>query len=170
MNTRALFTASLFLAFAATSITNAQTAVQQQAPAAQGTAQQSAELTPEQQELRTEIRRLMEMTGQAEMGRQIVGQMVGMFQQQNPSIPAEFWENFMAEVDTNEMVELVIPMYEKHFTKEDIMAMTEFYLSPIGQKMLAAQPLIMQESMAIGQQWGANIAQRAAQKMRESGF
>ncbi len=40
-----------------------------------------------------------------------------------------------------------IPIYQKHLTKGDVDAMTVFYSSPTGQKLLREQPAIASESM-----------------------
>ena len=59
---------------------------------------------------------------------------------------------------------LTIPIYQKHLTQEDIAALNKFYDSPAGKKMIKVQPLIMQESMAVGQAWGQKIAQEVINK------
>jgi hypothetical protein len=45
------------------------------------------------------------------------------------------------------MLDDTIPIYQQHLTKSDVSAMTRFYSSPIGQKLLREQPAIARESM-----------------------
>jgi len=42
---------------------------------------------------------------------------------------------------------VMIPAYEKHFTKGDMDALTAFYSAPTGQKILKEMPAIMSEAM-----------------------
>ncbi len=50
---------------------------------------------------------------------------------------------FMAQ-----MLEAMIPAYEKHISSEDIDQMIAFYSSPSGARILKAQPAMMQDGMA----------------------
>jgi hypothetical protein len=45
------------------------------------------------------------------------------------------------------MVEAMIPIYQRHFTHADVAAIINFYSSPVGQKLLHEQPQILQELM-----------------------
>jgi hypothetical protein len=47
----------------------------------------------------------------------------------------------------DEMRQAMIPVYEKHFTKGDLEALTAFYSSPTGQKILSEMPVVAAESM-----------------------
>jgi hypothetical protein len=50
----------------------------------------------------------------------------------------------------DEMVDAMVPIYQKHLTKEDINGILAFYASPIGQKLQREQPAMMQEGMEVG--------------------
>jgi len=47
----------------------------------------------------------------------------------------------------DEMLEAMVPAYQKHFTKGDIDALVGFYGSPTGQKVLREMPAMMAEAM-----------------------
>ncbi len=51
----------------------------------------------------------------------------------------------------DEMIEAVVPLYASRFTVGEIEQIAAFYRSPVGAKMLAATPQIVNESMQIGQ-------------------
>jgi uncharacterized protein len=53
----------------------------------------------------------------------------------------------MNQLPFDEMMDAMIPAYEKHFTKGDMEALTAFYSAPTGQKILRELPAIMSESM-----------------------
>ena len=45
------------------------------------------------------------------------------------------------------MLSDMIPVYQRHFTKSDIEALTAFYSSPPGQKFLREMPTVTAETM-----------------------
>lgn len=51
----------------------------------------------------------------------------------------------------DEMIAEIVPLYARHFTVTEIKAMTTFYKSPAGSKMLQTMPKVMNESMQISQ-------------------
>lgn len=53
----------------------------------------------------------------------------------------------MKEMPMDAMLDDMIPIYQKHFSKTDIDAMTTFYASPTGQKMMQEMPALTSESM-----------------------
>ncbi len=116
---------------------------------------------------RQDIRKLLEVTGSAKLGQQVLAQMMNTFRSTNPKVPDEFWDQVLKEFDAGTMIDLVVPIYEKHLTHDDIRGMLAFYQSPLGQKLIAVTPAITQESMQAGQQWGLGIAQRIQQRLEE---
>ncbi|VAW73483.1 FIG01059457: hypothetical protein [hydrothermal vent metagenome] len=113
------------------------------------------------------IKKMMVKTGAGKMGVQVMGQMIPALKQMIPDAPEEFWQGIMAEVNADKLIELVIPVYQKHLTEEDIKGINAFYDSPAGKKLIKVQPEIVQESMLIGQKWGEQIAQDVLLKYKE---
>jgi hypothetical protein len=66
------------------------------------------------------------------------------------------------------LVEMYAPVYKKYMSKQDLDELTKFYLSPIGQKVVNNTPMIMEEAMEIGKQWGMQIGEKIEKKIRES--
>jgi hypothetical protein len=56
-------------------------------------------------------------------------------------------DEFLKSFPLDEMLNDMIPIYQKHFTKSDIDALTAFYSSPTGQKFLHEMPEVTSESM-----------------------
>ena len=110
-----------------------------------------------------DIHRLLEITGSAKMAEQIMDQMMVMFED-NGADPG-FWEGFRAEVDTAELVRMIIPIYDKHFTHEEIRGLIAFYQTPLGAKFVEKMPALTQDSMAVGMKWGGDLAQKAMAKL-----
>ncbi|MDP5029121.1 MAG: DUF2059 domain-containing protein [Paraglaciecola sp.] len=110
------------------------------------------------------IEQLMQLTGAGDLSAQMMNQMLPAMQQMIPDAPPTFWDTFKQELDANELMKMIIPVYQKHLSEEDIQAILAFYSTPAGKKLISAQPAIMQESMMIGQQWGQQVFMRAKQK------
>jgi len=64
-----------------------------------------------------------------------------------------------------EMLEATIPVYQRHLTRTDLQAMTVFYSSPVGQKLLREQPAMVQESMQAASGIQQRIARTVFQKI-----
>jgi len=69
----------------------------------------------------------------------------------------KMFDTMFSALPMDEMVDAIIPIYQKHLTKADLAAVTAFYSSPAGQKILKELPAIMSESM----QAGGAIGQKA---------
>jgi hypothetical protein len=120
-----------------------------------------AEITPEK---RTEIDKLLRLTGMEKLMDQMKGQMIGSLKSSITGAPAGFWEKFSTKMDTRELIEKIVPIYDKYYTIDDLKAVNEFYSSPAGQKILGTLPQVMQESMKVGQAWGQKISQQASEE------
>ncbi len=106
-----------------------------------------------------EILKMLKITGVEKMMTQMVGQMVTTFKSKETGIPDAFWTKLESSLDTKGMIEKLIPIYDKHYSLEDLKAVNAFYSTPAGQHLLTSMPAVMQESMAIGQTWGQQAAQ-----------
>jgi len=59
----------------------------------------------------------------------------------------QFTIDIMKDLPIDDTVEDMIPIYQRHLTKSDVEAMTTFYSSSTGQKLLREMPLMTVESM-----------------------
>ena len=99
-----------------------------------------------------------------------MNQMMSNFKSSYNTVNQQFWDDFKNEVKAEDIVNLVIPIYEKHYSEQDIEQLIIFYKSPIGQKAIAVTPVISQESMVAGQQWGIEIGKKVIDKLKEKGL
>jgi len=116
------------------------------------------------QEKRKEIEKMLQLTGMEKLMEQMKSQMLSALKTQMTQVPEAFWTKFQEKMDTHELLEKIIPLYDKYYTLEDLKAVNAFYESPAGQRVLSNMPQIMQESMKIGQEWGAKIGKQAAEE------
>lgn len=110
-------------------------------------------------------RELMEVTQAGDMGEQVIQYLVRQFRASSPDVPEAFWERFRAGVDVSELEEMVVPIYVRHLTVEEMEAAVEFYRTPEGQGLIRKMPLVMQESMAAGQKFSQEVAQKLQQDL-----
>ncbi len=116
------------------------------------------------------IRKLIELSGSKNIGQQFMNQLLPNLKRLAPDVPEEFWDEMEKEIDMDKVAELIIPIYQKHLTEEDIQAINKFYKTDAGKKLIKASPAIMQESMAVGQQWGRQVAQRILDKLKMKNY
>jgi uncharacterized protein len=77
----------------------------------------------------------------------------------------KFAENLFKEMPIDEMVDAMIPIYQKHLTKEDLDGILAFYASPVGLKLQREQPAMTQEGMQAGGEIGRRRLGRMMQQM-----
>ncbi|MEO8189576.1 MAG: DUF2059 domain-containing protein [Acidobacteriota bacterium] len=130
-------------------------------------AMSAEETRPARRSKEEAIRELMAITGASNMGRQVMEQMRPALLQAVPGIPDSFWDEFMADVRMDELTDLVVPIYAKYFTSDELEQLIAFNKTPLGRKVIATMPSLMKESMAAGQAWGRALGERAYRKAQE---
>ena len=58
-----------------------------------------------------------------------------------------FMDDMFQKMPWDDMLDAMIPSYQKHFTKGDLAALTAFYSTPTGQKIIRELPAITAEAM-----------------------
>lgn len=114
------------------------------------------------------VRKLLVLMRAGNIGVQIVDQMIASLKESLPDAPDAFWTGFRSKVKSEEMVEMLVPIYMKHLDAADIEELIRFYDSPTGQRFLDKQPLMMRESMMVGQEWGQRIAKEAFDELQKT--
>lgn len=102
--------------------------------------------TPGSPQKLQKIRALLQQTRADQAGEE----MLAALKAQLP--PAQFAE-VARTIKPAELVERFVEVYDRHFSEADIDALRAFYDSPLGQKLLAEQPAIARESIAVGQRY-----------------
>lgn len=143
-------------------------------------------ITPEKKKL---IDTLLEQTGQSAiaMGKQFsnvfIQQMTMVLKQSQPNIdPKAFGilEEEITAVVNEEMKmsgsfrDMLYPIYDKHFSNAELMKMIELNNTELGKKLIRVMPVITQEGMRAGQQFGRalgpKIQQRIVARFKEEGI
>lgn len=80
--------------------------------------------------------------------------------QADPNLPAGFMDEFMARVrrDIGQFVDRLVPVYDSLYSADEVTQLLAFYQTPLGQRLLATQPPLMQAVGSLGEQWGMEVA------------
>ena len=119
---------------------------------------------------RADIEKLMRLTGPPDVSKQISSFFIHQISQgikaSRPDLPAKTYRILSEEI--NKVIEeqmttkggfldLVIPIYDKHFNHKDIKGLLKFYQTDLGKKTIKIWPLILQESMILAQDWSKSL-------------
>ncbi len=116
---------------------------------------------------------MFSVSGTEEAYKVAIVQTMGMLKSQYSNVDATVWKDLEKEflkTSLNDLVTLLVPVYQKELTEGDLNAIIDFYKTPAGKKFAEKNPIIMQESMKVGQQWGMEIGMKFAKKMKEKGY
>ncbi|WP_372755602.1 DUF2059 domain-containing protein [Labilibaculum sp.] len=95
------------------------------------------------------------------------------FKNQESNVPQEYWnrtsEEFM-HTSIQDLVKMLIPIYARNLSHEDILAMIEFYETDAGKRIAQKIPKISSESMQVGMNWGQAIAAKIKADIESKGF
>jgi uncharacterized protein len=116
------------------------------------------------------IKEMLELSGAKKMALQTMEMMIGSFKKRMPTVENNFWDEFMKEADNDDLVNMIIPVYAKHFSENEVKELISFYKTPIGQKMVEKLPLISQESFGIGEAWGKALGEKVVNKLKAAGY
>lgn len=119
------------------------------------------------------LKNMFEVSGAKESYQSAIKQMFKIFKQQYSNIESDVWnelEKEFSNTSINDLTEMLVPAYSKYMTIKDLRELIKFYKTPVGRKFAKSTPLIMQESMQIGQQWGIKIGQDFEKKIKEKGY
>jgi hypothetical protein len=115
-----------------------------------------------------DIRKLLQLTGtsalmqqtMASMDKSIKPMMINSLPEGDyrQTLIDLFFEKFHAKLDTQKLLDLAVPIYDKYFTDADIKGLIQFYETPLGQKTVKALPQITAELTDAGRTMGATVA------------
>jgi hypothetical protein len=96
------------------------------------------------------------------------------YEKNKDRLPADFeartskeMEDMLKAIPWDDMLQAMVPAYQKHFTKGDMDALTAFYSSPAGQKVMREMPGLMADSMEIMMPIINKHVEKVARRMQE---
>jgi hypothetical protein len=79
--------------------------------------------------------------------------MYANFAQMMNTLPPAQSEVFQKTFKVDEIIQDLVPLYDKHFTEADLKALIDFYTTPIGRKLVETIPLLMNESVEVSSKY-----------------
>jgi uncharacterized protein len=116
------------------------------------------------------LKKMFEVSGSEESYKAVIKQMFDMFKDQYPETERKIMDEMEGEflkTSLDDLVEMLVPVYKKYMSEEELQELIKFYQTPVGKKYAKNTPAIMQESMQLGQQWGLKIGQKFQEKLAE---
>ena len=117
------------------------------------------------------IRKLFEVQGTKTSMEQVISEMSANMkptlskmlppgEYQDKLIPL-FFEKFQSKLKTDDLLDLIVPIYDKHLSKEDIDGLAQFYQTPLGKKMTSVLPQVLVESQTAAMNMGQELGRKA---------
>ena len=119
---------------------------------------------------RDQIRELLQVTGSGAVGEQVFQTMMTSIRAAFPQVPAEVWDEFTESLNEDDLNEMVVGIYERHLTHDEVAAMLTFYKTEEGRAIIRKLPIVMQESMQVGQRWGEDKMREIVQQLQARGY
>jgi hypothetical protein len=104
---------------------------------------------------RADILRLMEVSGELQTMRDAMTVVIGQLRESGANLPDAYWDEFESVLKTDELPNILVQVYDKYYTHEQITSLIELYKSPVGQMLVEKQRFIQADSMYVGQQWAS---------------
>jgi hypothetical protein len=117
-----------------------------------------------------DILKLLEALDTRALAVKIFDMMIPQIAQLVPDVPQNVWDMFREKIDADDFIKLCIAIYDKHFSHEEILALIEFYESPLGRRLVEETPGITQDSMTAGQEWGLRLGQQIMLELEKGGY
>jgi uncharacterized protein len=119
------------------------------------------------QSRRANIEKLLDITGALKNGRamtqEVTNQMIDTLKAKRPNTTSKELEDIRVAANSviserfPELIDVLIPIYEKYYTDAEIKALIKFYSSDLGKKLINVMPMATQESFSAGAAWGKSL-------------
>ncbi|MDA8338856.1 MAG: DUF2059 domain-containing protein [Nitrospiraceae bacterium] len=131
-----------------------------------------------------DIQKLLKIMGTSsivqEMSDVLVATVITQEKQSYPNMPKKIEHaisNIIHQVvleHASELDRMIVPLYDKYYTHEEIKELIKFFNSQIGKKYSSVLKPMMQDMFPIAQEWGKKIgaiaAQRVEQELKRYGY
>jgi uncharacterized protein len=119
----------------------------------------------------TDIRQLLELTHAGDVAIQAMTGMEGNMKLllTHSLPPGEYRERlvdlfflkFKSKIAPAQIVDLIVPVYDKYFSDQEIKDLIRFYGTPTGQKMAGVQGQLAAELQQTGSKWGEELGRQS---------
>jgi len=109
-------------------------------------------------------RRVMELTGAADLGKQVVEAMAEQMKDM-PGLPPTFMDRVVASLRPEDLTEIVVRIWVEELDRDSLIAIVQFYETPAGKAVVRKQPIITHRAMEAGAEWGRAVAEKVLSEM-----
>ena len=86
-----------------------------------------------------------------------------------PNVKDEVWNKMKKEINYKEMTDMLVPIYDKYYTGNDIKELINFLKLPIGKKFISVQNDLFRESIEQIDIWGEKVSNKIRDKLVKDG-
>ncbi len=132
------------------------------------------ELTPAK---KADIEKLLKVTGSLKIasifGNAVTTQMFAALKQTRQDIPEKTVDIISEETskvineNISSLIDPMITIYADNLKHDEIKGLITFYETPLGRKTIEVMPVMAQEGMKVGQEWGRNLAPQLIKRIDE---
>ena len=108
----------------------------------------------------SDILKMQQINGSSGTTDAMFSQIVAQLKSAKPDVTEAKWaalKKDVFDVEVKDLQKMLVPVYKKYFTPEEVKAIIAFYESPVGKKLAGQTPQITTESMQVTQQWGMGL-------------
>jgi uncharacterized protein len=111
-------------------------------------------------------RKFLQLSSQPELLKLQLAQMTEQLSK-NPRITPAFMDKWKELATPEDMLEAIVPVYEKHFDESDLDALIAFYETPVGRKLAEKNAAIFKDTSAAGQKWVQDVNARVVKALKD---
>ena len=120
------------------------------------------------EDFKKDIKAFIEACGMKALAESSITQSIENAKLVNYTLPPAYWDIFLQELDMDEYMDMLVPFFGKHFTREEIQGLTEFFDSLVGKTFLSDSVRIGEEASLVLKEWGDELSARALEKLKET--
>jgi len=108
----------------------------------------------------SDILKMQQINGSSGTTDAMFSQIVAQLKSAKPDVTEAKWaalKKDVFDVEVKDLQKMLVPVYKKYFTPEEVKSIIAFYESPVGKKLAGQTPQITTESMQVTQQWGMGL-------------
>lgn len=114
-----------------------------------------------------DIQKFFKLTNVAELAFADIANNLELQRRANPDVPEKFWKELLMGIKQEEFLARILPIYDKHFSHEEIKAWVAFFESKPGQAFLKNQRVVLEESAKAGQAYVEEVSGPILQRLEK---
>lgn len=115
---------------------------------------------------RDKIHKFMELSGVGKATMMVMDQQLNSIPANDPNYPPGFAEEFRRTISPDTLMALMVPVYDKYFTDQEMSQLVTFYQSEIGRKLVTVGPNMYREMQTVGQEYEQRVIEKVRSKLK----